>query len=204
MKLRLLALGFAGSVIFAACGGDSSTNGDAGPDGSVGDGSNQTDGTTNPDANPTDGSSTDGTTGDGSATDGATDGSTTDGGASSVKCGNSSCALPGPCCIFNGTTPQCISDGGSCQQGDVALQCASNADCPSAQVCCLDATNQNTPAAVCSTTCTGQDHAVICDPNGTAQSNRCGDAGACTTNNNGTWGLPNNGYGVCGNGQGPF
>ncbi len=200
MKLRLLGCVCVCVLAVAACGGDNSTTGDGGPDGSLGDGGNPRDATTTPDGStsPDGGTNPDGsTTPDGSTGDGG-------GGATSVMCGNSSCALPGPCCIVNGTTPACISDGGSCQQGDVALQCASNADCPSTQVCCLDATNQNTPAAVCSTTCTGQDHAVICDPNGTAQANRCGDAGACTTNNNGTWGLPNNGYGVCGNSQGPF
>ena len=199
MKVRVLALACVGFLTAAACGGDNATTGDGGPDGSLGDGGNQPDGTANPDGstNPDGGTNPDGSTNP--------DGGTGDGGGStSVKCGTSTCALPGPCCITGANTATCVSDGGACQPGgnDVSLKCASAADCPSSQVCCLDAT-LTTPAAVCAATCTGQDHAMLCDPSGTAQANACGDAGACGNGNIDTWGLTS-AYGTCGDVTGPL
>ena len=94
-------------------------------------------------------------------------------------------------------------DAGACAQGAVTLACASNADCPQSQVCCEDATNKNAPSSSCQSTCSGPNHAILCNPNGTAQANRCGDAGACGNGNVDNWGLSKQ-FGTCGDVPGPL
>ena len=171
-----------GVPLTAGDGGDGSTNPDGGakPDGSVNpDGSINPDGSVNP-----------------------------DGGTVSIQCGQAlTCLAPSStCCVDVNNPPQykCSGgDAGACAQGAVSLSCASAVDCPSSQVCCVDATNQNAPVTSCQTTCGGVDHAVVCNPTGTAQANRCGDAGACGNGNIDTWGLTNL-FGTCGNTTGPL
>ena len=186
-------------VVFmlAACGGDDTSTPDGGPDASV------TDAPSNNDVvNPSDSGGGDVTPG----TDASTDGPTSDG-AATVMCGTGTCPLPAEsCCVGGGGTPTytCTGgDAGTCQQGEQAMQCYSNDDCPSNKVCCLDVTNDPGSAA-CATTCGGGNRVIICDPKLTASQNRCGDASACATNNDNSWQLNNKVSGTCGNAQGPY
>ena len=180
-----------------ACGGDDNNNADGGPDGSVTDAPSNNDVVT-----PTD-SGGDVHPGSDASNDASNDG----GGMNTTTCGTTSCPLPAEsCCVTPGGTPSyaCTGgDAGTCQQGDVQMQCMSNNDCPSSKVCCLDATNDPASAA-CATTCNGQNQAVLCDPKLTAAQNRCGDAGACGTTNDNTWNLSSKVSGTCGDQQGPF
>ena len=125
-------------------------------------------------------------------------------GGGGLSCGTSSCSSGQACCVDpnNAGTYTCTGDAGTCPAGDALLNCKSAADCSSSQVCCIDA-NVDPAVASCTTTCTGNNRAELCDPNGTTTSNRCGDAGACGNNNIDTWQLTTT-YGTCGDKNGPF
>lgn len=179
----MLKLGLACVAFLAACGGTTSTDGDGG----------------------TDGSSNDAAAGDGSKTDATSgDAATSDGSAGSLTCGTTTCPGSQGCCVDpnNAGTYTCTNDAGTCPAGDALLACNSNAQCPSSQVCCLDGTVDPAVAA-CSSTCTGTDHAVLCDPTASSTTNRCGDAGTCGNTNIDTWQLTDS-YGTCGDVTGPF
>jgi hypothetical protein len=76
--------------------------------------------------------------------------------------------------------------------GDVTLRCAASADCPSGQVCCLEA-QQSGGLAQCQSQCNG---AQLCDPS--APSSGCPQGRQCRTDNGGgAPQLPGN-IGVCG------
>jgi hypothetical protein len=202
--LVTLTVGFA---LVMACGGDTATptiplvdGGNTADSASNVDGGNQPDSSVNPDAsvNPDGSTNLDGSTG----TDGSSSVITT------LACGKQTCALPSEsCCVdITGNNPvlTCTGGdaGGSCGQGLVELQCKSSADCSGNNVCCLDATVD--PAnATCSPACGGTDMAILCDPKGSVQSNKCGDAGTCGNKNIDTWGLTNQ-YGTCGDTSGPL
>ena len=195
MDTRIM-LTFAIAATLLACGDDTAPS-DGGIDGSVADGSGG-DGSADVTASDASGS-------DGGPTDSGGEVAASDaGGASSIACGNSTCALPAQSCCYNPNNNKfsCTGDGGTCATGDVAIRCASAVDCSSGQVCCLNA-SVDPATATCAATCTGQDHALLCDPNGTAQANACGDAGACGNGNIDTWGLSTK-YGTCGDSSGPF
>ncbi len=192
---------FVATAIVSACSSDPETVApvDGGIDGT-------TDSNVNGDtSNKADTSATDtGVTPDGAA-DSAADASSDAGGATTLVCGNQSCSLPSESCCVNltGPTLTCTGgDGSTCAQGNVALKCAKALDCPNNDVCCLDATVDPALGA-CSATCTGADHITLCDPNGSAQANKCGDAGACGNANIATWGLTK-AYGTCGDPMGPL
>jgi hypothetical protein len=190
------AFGVAMAIGLIACGDDTVVT-DSGTDGSV-----QPD-SGNPDVTVND-TGSDSTVSD-APTDVASDVVTGDGGgATSIACGNASCTLPSQACCYNPNNNKfaCSGDGGTCPTGDVALQCASAVDCTGGQVCCLNA-SVDPAVAKCAATCTGQDHALLCNPTGTPQANACGDAGACGNGNIDTWGLTNK-FGTCGDQTGPF
>lgn len=197
---RAFVVGVVGAFLLA-CGGTDVTPGgkDGGPDGTVGtdgggtvpDGSTNTDsgaggdGAMNPDGN--------------TITDGGADGSMNGG----VPCGMMTCAQNEKCCVdINGMAPVYTCTSMTCMAGQVELSCNSNKDCPMNQVCCLNAAPD--PYVVsCQSSCKGANHAILCDPMGTAMNNSCGDAGACGNMNIDTWGLSTN-YGTCGDTNGPF
>lgn len=193
--------------LVAACGGDSATTGIPIPDGGNNpDGNNGLDGSNNkPDgSNPDGGNNLDGS----NNLDGNNAGDGNNSLISTLACGNQTCALPSEtCCIDIAPNPnvfKCTGGdaGGACGAGLVELQCKSAADCAGSNVCCLDATVD--PAkATCQASCGGVDHVMLCDPNGSAQANRCGDAGACGNQNIDTWGLTPQ-FGTCGDPMGPF
>jgi hypothetical protein len=201
MRKRLLSLGVV-TVIIVACGGDDSNQTDGGSDSSSGNDVTTKD-SSGGDSGGNDSGSSD-TGSDSSPSDSASDVISSDGGGG-LKCGNATCASSQPCCIDpGGPTYTCEADAGACGAGDALLHCNSNADCSSSTVCCLDASGgKDPPVAACAATCGGNGHAVLCDPNGTAQSNRCGDASACGNTNIDTWQLTTN-YGTCGDRTGPF
>jgi hypothetical protein len=205
MRKRLLSLGVV-TVIIVACGDDTIQT-DGGNDSSTGN-----DGTTN-DSGGNDTGGNDATTNDSGDSggndsgggDAPSDVAQGDGGGGGLKCGTATCAAAQACCVNpGGPTYTCEADGGVCGAGSALLHCNSNADCSSATVCCLDASGgKDPPVATCSATCNGNGHAVLCDPNGTSTSNRCGDASACGNTMIDTWQLTTN-YGTCGDRTGPF
>jgi hypothetical protein len=146
-------------------------------------------------------------------TDSGTGGtSTTDGGGqfapggstTSLPCGSASCTIPAQtCCVdATGNTPvlacvnakDCASvDGGSNPKDSVALKCTGSANCDGGKVCCVTS-NKGAAFSECLPTC-GQGSAQLCDP--AAASAGCGDAGACSNDNIGDWGLPDT-FATCG------
>ena len=196
MRKRLLSLGVV-TLIIVACGGDDSNQTDGGSDSS-------NDSTTN-DSGGSDTGGNDTGGNDSGGSDAPSDATQGDGGTASLKCGNATCTSAQSCCVDpGGPTYTCEGDAGACGQGNALLHCNSNADCSSSTVCCIDASQgKDPPIASCSATCTGNGHAVLCDPNGTTTSNRCGDASACGNGNIDTWQLTN-AYGTCGDRNGPF
>jgi hypothetical protein len=216
-----LFLGLGGG--FLACGGDDTTanpaDGGGGNDATI-DGGGGSDTSTGQDTGTTDGSGGDASNGDG-GTDAALDvqlipdtGNTvTDSGPGGdgaiLNCGSAQCQLPSQTCCVYPEAPSfyvACSTGAACPVLDggtdsgitaVALQCEDKANCAGALVCCIYATSGGTSVqSHCADSCVGGDkHAILCDLS--AADAGCGDAGACSSTNIGTWGLPS-GFGTCG------
>jgi hypothetical protein len=84
-------------------------------------------------------------------------------------------------------------DGGGNPKDSIALQCSGSANCGGGKVCCVSST-KGVASSECLPSC-GPDSAQLCDPSAT--SSGCGDAGACSNQNIGDWGLPGT-FGTCG------
>jgi|GEM_PF-2316566 len=137
------------------------------------------------------------------------------GDAGAVNCGNIDCQLPAQTCcaypILNAPPPFYLacSTGASCPALDAGgydagapteLQCEVQANCPGAQVCCIYAPSAGKISSHCTTenSCAadgGTKTAELCNP--ALADAGCGDAGACSSTNIGTWHLPA-GFGTCG------
>jgi len=143
--------------------------------------------------------------GDGGGRDGSSTGGGGDGGsggnAQSIACGTTTCEIPrDSCCVYDTMPPsyQCVT-GAACPSmngggAGVSLQCSGAANCAAGTVCCVSRSSTGV-AATCKVVCTGSE-AQLCDPNA-ASSGCSANAGACSTNNIGDWGLPK-GYATCG------
>ncbi|CAN5314117.1 hypothetical protein BH09MYX1_BH09MYX1_15480 [soil metagenome] len=127
-----------------------------------------------------------------SATDGSTqsdgsigpgDGGTTPG---QVSCGNTSCNTTNEeCCVRFaadggadggfGLSRACIAKNGQCQGGAKA-ECDEKADCPNAQVCCLELSGGGGAGAKCQSDC-GKQGVQLCKTTPECTN----DGGACTT-----------------------
>ncbi len=139
------------------------------------------------------------------------------GDASALNCGIVNCALPNEaCCIYpilsppppfyaacssGSTCPALATDAGYDAGPATELKCEVQANCPANNVCCLEAPSSGTIHAHCisGTSCVSSDGglhvALICDPS--LADSGCGEAGACSSTNIGTWSLPS-GFGTCG------
>jgi len=137
------------------------------------------------------------------------------GDAAAVNCGSADCNLPTQtCCIYpitNAPPPFYLacSTGASCPALDsgvydagtpTELQCEVQANCSGGQICCIYAPSSGKIGSHCTTenSCAnsaGTKTAQLCNP--AAIDAGCGDAGACSSTNIGTWHLPN-GFGTCG------
>lgn len=168
--------------------GDAGDARDAGDSGNLPDGSVAADGGDTPDAGP-------------------------GGTLTTLPCGTATCAIPGQsCCVEMGgggaTTYLCVvGPSANCPNlggGDViGLKCSSAANCSAGQQCCASTAGGTVTLSACvpQGTCTGAEHAVLCNKN--AVTTGCDAGVTCTSNNVDSWALPNN-FATCGGVQGPF
>ena len=150
---------------------------------------------------------------DGSATqDGGTPADAGPGGnLTSLPCGTATCAIPSDrCCAYPVQNPPpdfsyLCATGASCPAAGggggankpTELTCSGAANCPTGTVCCVVDMN-NVLSSACHAACNpaGGKEAQLCDPAATPTG--CGaDAGTCSNNNIGDWGLANS-FGTCG------
>jgi hypothetical protein len=144
------------------------------------------------------------------------------GDAGAISCGSANCNPTfQACCMYpinnpppsffaacssGASCPALASDAGLEAGAPVTLRCQLQAHCTGNTVCCLNATSTDVSAfcvsaGSCITTDAGVDaapapsRALLCDPSSSDAG--CGDAGACSNTNIGTWSLPS-GFGTCG------
>ena len=136
------------------------------------------------------------------------------GDAAVVNCGTTSCNLPAQtCCFYPIEFPpppyySACANGATCPPLDAGIdagsatevKCETEANCVAGNVCCITATASGDISAHCEApgscvSTAGDKTAYLCDPS--AADAGCGDAGACSSANIGTWHLPS-GFATCG------
>jgi hypothetical protein len=131
-----------------------------------------------------------------------------------LNCGAASCDLPAQTCCFypladagslysacsTGQTCPSLTDAGLDAGTATALACTIQENCSAGTVCCISAPASGTiashcvAASACASTA-GAKSALLCDS--TQNDAGCGDAGACSSANVGSWNLPS-GFATCG------
>jgi hypothetical protein len=147
------------------------------------------------------------------------------GDGAALNCGNETCNLPvQSCCLYPLASPPpaffaACSTGGACPAtlppdagyeagAPTSVGCEVQSNCTGVTVCCLESSTSGSVKSSCRAagSCVGSDAgvdgatglsvALLCDPSLGGDAG-CGEAGACSGANIGTWNLPS-GFGTCG------